>query len=353
MVQKTAKILGVIVVLYIVVATVLVFWPSTEHSPGALARKQALEAGTLSPADAQAPFAAMGGADYTQVYPFEEAIYDARDGTKLFARHFLGTTQTTIVIVHGLDATSAPFNRTAGLLREATGANVIAVDMRGHGQSGGRPWDVDYTGQYEDDVADVISQIRAQTPDGKIILAGHSMGGGIALRYAALKDEPEVNGYLLFAPSLGNNAPTMRTEMPKADPEAEPFAGFLPLRFIGIKMFNLVRINAFDHLPVIFINMSPDPSAYSYRAMMSTAPKDYVVALEAVDKPLLVLVGSNDQPFLAEEFEPVINAHSDGETILIEGQDHVSIHSFEGSIAAVRQWLALLDATLVAADGTK
>ena len=57
---------------------------------------------------------------------------------------------------------------------------------------------------------------------------------------------------------------------------------------------------------------------------------------------MLVIVGSEDQPFLAEEFEPIISAHSDGRTLYIEGEDHNSVHSSDTAIAAVARWLGEL-----------
>lgn len=65
--------------------------------------------------------------------------------------------------------------------QEATQAEVFAIDLRGHGKSDGKDGDVDYINQYADDLADIVSAIRKQKPKGKIIIAGHSMGGGVAL----------------------------------------------------------------------------------------------------------------------------------------------------------------------------
>ena len=87
---------------------------------------------------------------------------------------------------------------------------------------------MDYIGQYEDDLADVVTQVKFQKPNEKIIIAGHSMGGGISLRYAMRNDFPEVDGYLLVAPTIGHNNPTMRTAPLNADETAEPFLNRVP-----------------------------------------------------------------------------------------------------------------------------
>ena len=77
-------------------------------------------------------------------------------------------------------------------------------------------------------------------PNGRFILAGHSMGGGIALRFAQLEDHPAVDAYLMFAPHLGSDAPTM----PQPDPD-NPAAAYSQLnvpRLIGLIMLNNVGI---------------------------------------------------------------------------------------------------------------
>ncbi len=88
------------------------------------------------------------------------------------------------------------YNKTAGLLQEATQAEVYAIDLRGHGQSEGNSGDVDYINQYVNDLADIIRTICKEKPNGKISIAGHSMGGGVALRYAMEKQYEQPDGFL-------------------------------------------------------------------------------------------------------------------------------------------------------------
>ncbi|MEE8400415.1 MAG: alpha/beta fold hydrolase, partial [Desulfobacterales bacterium] len=143
-----------------------------------------------------------------QDYEFQEHRFEARDGASLYARHYAADAGVTLLLLHGLSGNSYTFNTTCGKIRKAMDAEIYALDHRGHGESAGRRGDVDYIGQYEDDVADVIAKIRAAKPEGRLILAGHSMGGGIALRYAMKNNPSDVDGYLLFAPHLGFNSPT-------------------------------------------------------------------------------------------------------------------------------------------------
>ncbi len=112
-----------------------------------------------------APFPVAGRA----TADFTPRQFTTRDGETLFARQFPAESDTTILLLHGVTSDSAAFNLSAERLREASGVEVIALDLRGHGQSGGTAGDVDYIGQYEDDVADVLTAIRSEQPNGAAI----------------------------------------------------------------------------------------------------------------------------------------------------------------------------------------
>lgn len=279
-------------------------------------------------------FADLG---FEQPYSFNETFFKARDGEKLFARHFPANSTTTILLSHGVLGNSFLFNKMSGLLREATGAEVYALDIRGHGQSGGRPGDVDYIGQYEDDLADVVTHIKQEKPDHKIIIAGHSMGGGISLRYAMRDDFPEADGYLLTAPTLGHINPTMRTE---SEGSEEAFLKLHIQRIIGLTMLNSVGNHDYDSLNVLFFNL-PDNSPvtrYSHRSNVSNAPADYRDGLKAINKPLLVIVGTEDEVMDASTFKPVMEEYSNGELFIVDGASHNGIRHSEEAMTKIKDW---------------
>ena len=292
-----------------------------------------------SPTFAVAPFPATehSAAEFTPQQ------YTMRDGETLFARRFPADSDDTILLLHGVTSDSGAFNGTAQMLREISGAEVIALDLRGHGQSGGTPGDVDYIGQYEEDVADVVAAIRAKKPNGRFILAGHSMGGGIALRYAQLEERPAVDAYLMFAPHLGSDAPTMPQPDPDNPAAAEAAAAYSQLnvpRLIGLIMLNNVGITGLNHLDTLFFNLTDEVThVYSFGATVNTSPTNYAEALTAVDASMLVVVGSNDEAFVAGEFKTAVTAHSHGEVHVIDGENHNSIVESEAAMAIVEEWL--------------
>jgi pimeloyl-ACP methyl ester carboxylesterase len=90
---------------------------------------------------------------------FTPQQYSMRDGETLFARQFPADSDTTILLLHGVTSESAALSGSAQKLRQISGAELVALDLRGHGQSGDTRGDVSYIGQYQDDVADVIRGI--------------------------------------------------------------------------------------------------------------------------------------------------------------------------------------------------
>lgn len=288
------------------------------------------------PIDPQA-LADMG---FEQVYESIPVKIRVRDGKDLFAQKFTSQSNVTILLLHGMLSSSYTMNKMAGLLREASNAEVIAIDLRGHGQSAGRPGDVEYIDQFADDLSDIINILKKEKPKSKIILAGHSMGGGIAIRYAQKKESLHVDGYLLFAPLLGHTSPTLPTTT-TVEAQSEPFMKIHFDRIIGLKMFNGLGVHTYDSLNVLFFNLPPGMplTQYSYRSNVSMAPDDYKDGLKAVKKPMLVIVGDKDEAFVASEFKPAITQYSTGEIVLIEGSTHNGVRHSSTAMDAVKSWV--------------
>jgi alpha-beta hydrolase superfamily lysophospholipase len=289
----------------------------------------------MSP-EAMAAFAAR----YERVYPNETRRFTMRDGVSLAAHRFAANSDTTILLIHGILGTSLELNRPSGLLREATGASVVALDLRGHGASGGAPGDIDYIGQYEDDLADVVAKLRAERPHGRVILAGHSMGGGIILRYVTRSGVPPVDGYLLFAPYLGAKSPTTPQE---SRPGEDAFLRLHLPRTLGLALWNSVGVTGFNGLHTLFFNLPKELplTSYSYRAMVGDAPEDHAPALakiEASGRPLLVLVGSKDEAFRADRYSEALGQEK-GALRIIDGASHDGVLVDPQAIQEAGRWL--------------
>ncbi len=273
--------------------------------------------------------------------------FAVRDGARLAARTIEGPPGITVLYLHGVLGSSIGLAGSAGLLAESTGARVVSLDLRGHGLSEGRPGDVDHLGQYEEDVADVLAILRRENPAGRLVLAGHSMGGGVALRVAARREAigraaAAVDGTLLLAPLLGMTSPTERkAPAASAGPGDEALLKLHVKRLIGLAMLNAVGIRGLNRLDTLFFNMGRgfQVRKYTFRAVASMAPDDYRAALSAGDEPMLVLVGRNDEAFHAEAYPAVIALHRNSRTLLVDGATHDGLTGNASALASAADWM--------------
>ncbi len=324
---RSLQISAAIAVAYFLIALALVFWPSPE--PFA-------DIGSTQ-VDGRAEDADPAGRTDAENDVTMQAI-EARDGETIVARRYGTGASISIIFMHGIASDSSAFENAARLLQQSTGAEVITPDFRGHGQSGGARFDVDYIGQYEDDLEDIVEFIRRERPGNRVIIAGHSMGGGVAMRFALKDDAPVPDAYLLLAPNFGEG-PTQRSGGATEDTAA--FVQFDVRRMIGIIMLNTVAIHALDDLPILYFNVPAGRMDYSYRAVLSAQPirpDTSDVALQAVRSPLLVIVGGDDEVFEVGAFESFVSEYSDGETVILPGLTHDGVVNAPATYGAVAAW---------------
>ena len=138
-----------------------------------------------------------------------ERIVTVRDGVKLAVRDQGPThAEATVVLLHGLCLEGASW---AGQIRRLTRQwgnriRIISYDHRGHGKSDSAPKHTYTVAQLAEDLADVLTALRVSGP---LTLAGHSMGGMVALAYLGRPpaDRPvEPVGLVLVATAAGRVA---------------------------------------------------------------------------------------------------------------------------------------------------
>ncbi|WP_430430466.1 alpha/beta hydrolase [Oceanicaulis sp.] len=290
-----------------------------------------------------------GGTSFSQDVAYANRTIRARDGVDLSLRVYGPPSETRIVFLHGINSNASQLNRAAGLLQAATGAQVITPDARGHGASGGAPYHVEHIGQYEEDAADILAVLAAEAPDGRLVLAGHSMGGGVALRYGLIEEAPQVDAYMLFAPNFGDG-PTRRAP-PEDDAtrqDEDAGAGWIVFdsqAFIGLLMYNMLGVTAANDTPVLYFNDPSGGAEYSYAAIMSaqpTVPRHAPKALAAITAPLLVLIGSQDEVFNASAYPDFVAAHAmgDAQVEIIDGLSHNHLINTGAVMERAADWLA-------------
>ncbi len=253
-----------------------------------------------------------------------------------------------IVLIHGSGWHSMQYGAMANYLTKNNLGDVVTPDLRGHGENPQRRGDVDYIGQLEDDIADLVGELKTRQKISQVIIAGHSSGGGLAIRLAGGKHFNIADGWILLAPFIKYNAPTMRES-------AGGWAHALVPRTVGLAMLNIVGITALNHLTSIQFNM-PDKTlagplghtatlAYSFRLNTSYAPRsDYGKDIAKIDKPMLLIAGDKDEAFKADAYEATISAHTQfGTYKILEGLTHINLTSHQMTFETISQWLKNLE----------
>jgi acylglycerol lipase len=126
-----------------------------------------------------------------------------RDGVDQLERRWQppagGAARAAVLLVHGIGEHSGRYEH-VGRFLAGRGHDVVAIDCRGHGRSGGPRGHVDSFEQLLDDVEDQLAQRRKLGLP--VVLVGHSLGGLISATYA-VSGRPPPDLLVLSAPALG------------------------------------------------------------------------------------------------------------------------------------------------------
>lgn len=177
----------------------------------------------------------------------------AADGTPLSASIYEAAQQQApaVVLVHMLRRTHADWNGVAEALQQA-GFTVVALDLRGHGDSAGRyDPDGDLSVLVQDVQAAVgLLQARSDIARGRVGIAGASLGASLAVLTAAA--DPAVRSIALLSPAL---------------------------EYRGLKCEAALR--KFAPRPALLVASSNDPYAMrSARQLTAAGPSNEAVTLE-------------------------------------------------------------------------
>ncbi len=308
------KVLG-FVAIAVLIQLALGFGLTLSQSPKDLSKDLSEDGGLVF-----VDLVARGAADPLPLEPVA-----MRDGWQMPVRRLAAQDKPLLVLIHGSGWHGQQFDRLAKALEGR--AEVLAPDLRGHGATPQRRGDIDHIPQFEEDLADLIAHYRK--PGQRLVVAGHSSGGGLALRFAAGPEAQGVDHVILMAPFLKYNAPTTRAN-------SGGWAHVLKRRMIGLSILNMMQIRALNHLPVIQFAMPravlegsmghTATTACSYRLNTGYAPRsDYKGDIAALPD-FTVIVGDKDEAFFADQYKPLMAPlNPRGRYVIVDGQNHLGV----------------------------
>jgi non-heme chloroperoxidase len=266
--------------------------------------------------------------------------YPARDGSQLAYRFYDSPGERLLVFAHGSSYHGGGYHALASAISSGGAAKVVLPNLRGHYLSGRRRGDVDYVGQLEDDLIDLIRFLRGRGLSGPVTLGGHSSGGGLAIRFAGGGHGDLVSGYLLLSPVI----PTSRTVKGGT---GGGWANLHRRRLYGLIALNMLGIHGYNGLPIVEFNKpeqywdGTETLTYSYRLSASYRPRvKYHGDLRALDGKALVLVGADDEAIDAEALRLLFAASAPRARVkVLPGINHFGIFSDSAALDQTKAWL--------------
>ena len=221
-----------------------------------------------------------------------------RDGLIQLRRRWSpsGPARAAVLLLHGMGEHSGRYEHVGARLA-GHGLDVVAIDHRGHGLSGGRRGHVDDFDEYVVDVADQMAEVRALGLP--VVLVGHSMGGLIATRSVVTgRVTPDL--LVLSGPALSANVPGWMQALAKV---------------MGRVMPRLAVRSAIDPAvlatdPAVGEAYVADPLVWTaatagFGLQMMSAMDDTVARLQRLAVPTLVMHGADDELVPATASEPL------------------------------------------------
>lgn len=207
----------------------------------------------------------------------EDLIVETSDGVRLSGWWIRGRGETALLFFQGNAGNAGHrLDRARGLV-ESLGLDIVLVDYRGYGQSGGRPSE---RGLYEDGDAVWRAAAARGFPAERIVVFGESLGAAVAIETALRRP---CRALILEAPFLS---------VPEMARAAYPF---LPAFLVRTRFDNGSKIARLS-IPKLIVQAERDqvvPPEQTRRLFdLAAPPKEYVVIPEAGHNDAYVAGGS-------------------------------------------------------------
>ena len=263
--------------------------------------------------------------------------YQARDKSSLDYRYYQSQSNNLMIILHGSGYHGRYLHKLAKTISDKKIAQVVIPDLRGHGLKPARRGDIDYIGQLDDDLDDLLRFCVGKYHPEKIFIAGHSSGGGLALRLMGNEKRRQADGYVLLAPYLSHDAPTTNDKSGWAEPSL--------FRVILAHTLNGFGLHWLDHTVTLRFNLpkkyrdGTETLAYTHALVTSFSPIDYQSDLQKTAKRTLVIVGENDEAMNASEYQKALPQNNNFELTILPKINHMGVVVSDQTVSAINKWL--------------
>ncbi|NML29474.1 alpha/beta hydrolase [Paraburkholderia antibiotica] len=203
-----------------------------------------------------------------------------------------GPIRATVALLHGLAEHAGRYAALAGRLN-ATGVEVVAIDLRGHGHAPGKRA---YVKRFDDYLLDAQALLDAAAQScAPLFLMGHSMGGAVAALYAVERLDASgrrLAGLILSSPALapGRDVPKWMLSMSQVISRVYPS---FPAMKIDAALLSRLQ-------PVVNANRN-DPLVH-HGAIPARTGAELLLAMARIERgraglrmPLLVFHGTEDK----------------------------------------------------------
>lgn len=269
--------------------------------------------------------------------------YPARDGEELAYRIYEFSGERILIFIHGSSYHGAGYYSLAAFISASGVAKVVLPNLRGHYQSGRRRGDVDYVGQLEDDLVDLVAFLRHEGLQGPITLGGHSSGGGLVIRFAGGSHDGMVSNFLMLSPIIPTSSAVR-------DGSAGGWASLNARRLYGLLMLNAAGIHKFNGLPIVEFNKpvafwdGTETLSYSYRLNASYHPRyRYADDIRTLDDKAFVLVGAEDEAVDPDALRALFASSAPRSRVAILPHiNHFGIFTDATALQTITDWLRSL-----------
>jgi alpha-beta hydrolase superfamily lysophospholipase len=201
-----------------------------------------------------------------------------------------GDCRGVVVLCHGYAEHARRYDHVAQRLGES-GLAVYALDLRGHGRSGGKRVFLRDISEYTDDFHTLVGIAASEYPELKRVVLGHSMGGGVVFAYG-VEHPDDYAAMVLSGPAVAaqDGVSPVMVVVAKTLGKILPGLGVEQLPADAVSRDPAV-VAAYENDPLVYHGKLPAGIARALMGVGETMP----LRAAALTAPLLVVHGEADK----------------------------------------------------------